>query len=234
MANRLKGRYGYPEKDPFRPGTIHRQKLREPSKWRKPRRIFVCSMGDLFHGDVEGSVITDVFHSMSANPQHTYLILTKRPEVMREFFRYYTCAKSDRVFIANWPWPNVWLGVTAENQERADERIPVLLEIPAAVRFVSIEPMLGPVDLGFETSWDHFGGGFAHGPAIQKLDWVIVGGETGPGARPMDPSWALFVRKQCESAGVPFFFKKWGSATPRPSGRVYERVERTRQFPKVI
>jgi protein gp37 len=186
MANRLRGRFGYPEDEPFRV-TLHPEKLDEPLKWKKPRRVFVCSMGDLFHEDVPHSAIQKVLYRVRMAKWHTFLILTKRPERMRAFFmQYYVTGHI----------PNLWLGVTAENQARADERIPILLQIPAAVRFVSVEPMMGPVDL----SWCNY-----------TLDWVICGGETGPGARPMHPDWARSLRDQCQEAGTPFFFKSWGN-----------------------
>ena len=125
------------------------------------------------------------------------------------------------------PW--VWLGVTAENQRHADERIPVLLDTPAAVRFVSIEPMLGPVNLiRYGLPPDD--------PGPSRLDWIIHGGETGPGARPMQPEWALDVYRQCKAAGVPFFFKQWGSASkPKPwaDWLCYAAMANTREFPEV-
>jgi len=204
MAQRLKGRYGYPEDDPFRV-TFHPDRLDQPLKWKKPRMVFVCSMGDLFHEDVKDEWIDSIFSTMISTyyGYHTYLILTKRPQRMKAYLsrRKYTGKHSFRI----------WLGVTCENQQRADERIPILLQIPAAVRFVSIEPMLGPVDLTFINPFDDF-----HTDALDtpdpsyKLHWVILGGETGPGARPMHPDWARSVRDQCQAAGVPFFFKQWG------------------------
>ena len=138
MAKRLAGRFGYPEDEPFRV-TYHEDKLTEPSSWKSPKRVFVCSMADLFHEDVSFDYLYRVFSVMGECPQHTFMILTKRPERMKAFF--------DGHQILDYI-PYVWLGVTCENQARADERIPILLQIPAAVRFVSLEPMLGPVDLG--------------------------------------------------------------------------------------
>jgi len=185
MAKRLAGRYGYPKDDPFRV-TMH-DKLWEPKHWKKPRRVFVCSMGDLFHDDVSGYVIHCIFKIIKWNRDHTFIFLTKRPERMRRIWMNIDGPSPD----------NAWLGVSVENQKRADERIPILLQIPAKVRFVSIEPMLGSVDL---YQWIH----------DDVLQWVILGGETGPGARPMHPDWARSVRDQCQEAGVPFFFKTWG------------------------
>ena len=200
MSKRLAGRFGYPADEPFAP-TAHTDKLNDPLRWRKPRTVFTVSMGDLFHTafDTEG-VIFPILNIIKRAQRHTFLILTKRPEQMKTVM--------DCWYLLNhevYPWPNIWLGVTAENQQRANERIPVLLQCPAAVRFVSIEPMLGPVNL--EEYWGEPGVG---------LDWTIVGGETGPGARYMNPDWARDVRDQCEAAGVPFFFKKMGQGKPTP------------------
>lgn len=158
MAYRLRGRFGYPEDDPFRV-TLHSEKLDEPFRWRKPRKVFVGSMGDLFHEDVPDEFIRKVFGYMHHFKQHTFMVLTKRPERMATFIRWY----SDWVGFNAWPseYGHVWLGTTAENQDAADERIPILLQIPAAVRFVSVEPMLGPVDLTryLRTRKDYTSGG---------------------------------------------------------------------------
>ncbi len=220
MAQRLKGRYGYPADDPFRPGTVHEDRMEEPLRWRKPRRVFVCSMGDPFHEAVSEEVLEDVIHTIAECLQHTFMILTKRPHIMRERFR--------RV-LGRALSPNLWLGVSVENQAAADERIPELLKTPAAVRFVSCEPLLGPVDL-----WPFFSVTDRHGePSGPRCDpdgtpaikWVICGGETGPhpsrqrpllrhGTRPMHPDWVRGLRDQCQEAGVPFFFKSWGEWMP--------------------
>lgn len=240
MATRLAGRCGYPAApDQFRV-TMHPERLLEPLRWRKPRRVFVCSMGDLFHEDVSDKNIDHVFWAMDQSAAkwentgfggHTFQILTKRPERMLE--RVTAWQDGNRLAgVYDYLYPHLWLGVTAEDQQRADERIPLLLQTPAAVRFVSCEPLLGPVKFsGYELSAsaqanpagppsynkhdyltgyvglvDHKlkGAGY-HGP---KLDWVIVGGETGPGARPMNPDWARSLRDECKAAGVPFFYKK--------------------------
>lgn len=193
MATRLRGRYGYPADDPFRI-VYHHKKYGEPLRWKKPRLIFVCSMGDLFHKDVDAGYLSGIFWVMKKAKQHTFLLLTKRPENVPRH--------------KSWWDKNIWLGVSAENQQRADERIPILLQIPAAVRFVSVEPMLGPVVLPSRYA---------------VLDWVICGGETGPGARPMRSDWARSLRDQCQETGVPFFFKRWGKYGPRGHGLgVYE------------
>ena len=232
MAKRLRGRCGYDAENPFKV-TLHPDRLEEPMRWRKPSMVFVCSMGDLFHDDVPFDFIDRVFKRINGSPQHDFLILTKRTERMREYFARsmkFLCAACQGTGCSycldhgyqNWemkPYSNVWLGVTAENQEMADKRIPILLQIPAAVRFVSVEPMLGPVDL---LSEDYLGGCINCEICLDspekcinrvnnlKLDWVICGGETGPDARPMHPDWVRGLRDQCQSAGVPFFFKQWG------------------------
>lgn len=251
MAKRLAGRCGYPKDEPFKV-TLHPDKLSEPLKWRKPRKVFVCSMSDLFHEDVPDEYIDRIFAVMALCPQHIFMVLTKRPMRMLDYIKcpdrynkiidvlnrgmvwdmpprtvtrlYMNCREKDI-----WPLPNVWLGTTAENQQRADERIPNLLQIPAAVRFVSIEPMLGPVDLtridiggnvwinsltGDCKSYHPYGGMWKTNESKNKLDCVICGGETGPGARPMYPAWVRSLRDQCQKAGTCFFFKSWGDWAP--------------------
>ena len=202
--------------------------LTAPLRWKKPRRIFVNSMGDLFHEDVPFKLIDKVFTVMARCRQHTFLVLTKRAGRMQEYVSdvmahqeiiHRRAAPIDGAIDPRYVWPlsNVWLGVSVETQKYADERIPCLLETPAAVRFVSAEPLLGPVD--FER------GGFS---LIQKvtspagkvwpgLDWLIVGGESGPGARPMHPDWARSIRDQCQAAGVPFFVKQMAKKAPLPA-----------------
>jgi protein gp37 len=194
---------------PFGQVTCLEERLARPLGWKKPRRVFVNSMSDLFHPDVPFEFLDRVFAVMALASQHTFMICTKRAERMREYLRTY-----DRLPAAlTWPYPNIWLGVTAENQEQADARIPILLDTPAAKRFVSVEPMLGPVSLSKYLRDDCDCGicNFCNGgPALRMLDWVICGGESGPNARPLHPSWALSLRDQCASAGVPFFFKQLG------------------------
>lgn len=325
MAARLAGRCGYPKDIPFAV-TMHPAKLNEPLHWRKPARIFVCSMSDLFHQDVPFYFIDDVFDQIKRCRQHTFLILTKRPERMYAYFD----SSSARVNDGNWI-DHTWIGVTAENQEQADKRIPILLQTPAAVRFVSVEPMLGPVDVskwlgdqyeiqergGISLSGSDYGrtgdrlsgadladccspgrsverenqnntmrtaasgesqrevfagqGNDQRYPgecscsqdglaalqrsnstgndcqsqereemgqrseqsgtgnvfradqpcdsysrpspetqSVRAIRWVICGGESGVGARPMHPIWARSLRDQCQAAGVPFMFKQWG------------------------
>jgi protein gp37 len=212
MSKRLAGRCGYPEAPHNFDVTLHPDRLDDPLRWRKPRRVFVCSMGDLFHKDIPDSFILEVFRVMGRQNtrQHTFQVLTKRPERMKAWINEYVVDRDGKPD----PFPNIWLGVTAENQEQADKRIPILRQIPAAVRFVSVEPMLGAID--FESKgWLFPIMGHPDGVTLSRavrpsLDWVICGGETGPGARPMYPEWARSLRDQCQDAGVAFFFKKWG------------------------
>ncbi|SLD51107.1 bacteriophage protein gp37 [Mycobacteroides abscessus subsp. bolletii] len=198
-------------------------KLDLPLRWTKPRKVFVNSMSDLFHDKVPDEYIAKVWAVMAAAPRHTFQVLTKRHARMRSLLNngtfFETVADYALEFDRDiwrrwqaaqnaWPLPNVWLGVSAEDQKRADLRIPALLDTPAAVRFVSAEPLLGPIEL-----IEHFGSAPAVG-GTAALDWVIVGGESGPGARPMHPDWARSMRDQCVAAGVPFLFKQWGEFRP--------------------
>lgn len=175
----------YKYRDGFKP-TTHPEVLNQPYEWKKPQRVFVCSMGDLFHDDVPNDFLIRVWSVMVNNPIHTFLLLTKRPENALKFYNLYT---------ESWRSNNIWIGVTAENQREADKRIPILLQISAAIRFVSVEPMLSEIDIK---------------PYINALDWVICGGETGRKARPLHPSWVRSLRDRCYVAQVPFFFKQWG------------------------
>ncbi len=180
--------------------TVHPDKLGEPLGWRRPRTVFVNSMSDLFHREVPSGFIAEVFAVMQSTPMHTYQVLTKRSGRMASLLRAW---KADGFE----PPPNVWLGTSVENQRWAAIRIPKLLETPAAVRFLSCEPLLGRIDL---EPW------LGDRPG---LDWVIAGGESGPCARPMDPGWASSLRDQCMDAGIAFFFKQWGGRTPKAGGR---------------
>jgi protein gp37 len=210
MADRLKNNPKMPagRRDSYSggPPVLIEDELAAPVKLKKPSVIGVQFMGDLFHEDVPYKWIERIFGEMWDARQHTYLILTKRPHRMKKFISDY---QEGLIPLTAWPneYDHVYLGVTAENQQRADERIPILLQIPAAKHFVSIEPMLGPVSL---RSPPARGRGFRQWDQIHKLDWIIVGGESGPGARPMHPDWPRSVRDQCQEAGVPFFFKQWG------------------------
>ncbi|RZT87525.1 protein gp37 [Pseudonocardia sediminis] len=244
MAKRLKGmgkaKYQN-DGDPKTSGpgfgiTEHPSALNLPMRWRKPRKVFVNSMSDLFHAGVSDEFIARVFATMALASQHTYQILTKRHARMRSLLsspafeesvrlkvRHYDATEVHHREVANWPLPNVWLGVSVEDQKRADLRVPALLNTPAAVRFLSCEPLLGSVDLaatmrrvepGEEHPWT--------GDRLRVADvlhWVIVGGESGPGHRPMHTAWARQLRDQCVAAEVPFLFKQWGGATPKADGR---------------
>jgi len=236
-------------------------RLNQPLKWRNPRRIFVNAQSDLFHKDVPDDFIARVFAVMALAPQHTFQVLTKRHGRMRSLLRSsdFRSAVEDaikgmvsahqpkHVWYAAWPLPNVLVGVSVEDQATADLRIPALLDTPAAVRWISCEPLLGPVDLSdFVDRW-HEGDGdacdwgrcdraavavrrdFTHEdpryvcmlPVCERhrgLDWVVVGGESGPGARPMHPEWVRSLRNQCASTGVAFHFKQAGSVLAREWG----------------
>jgi protein gp37 len=227
---------------------FNEQWLTQPLKWPRPRMIFVCAHGDLFHESVPNEWIDRVFAVMALAPQHTFQVLTKRAKRMRAYIAEHHSRNgvelaAERIkpskglpvspkWCFQWPLPNVWLGVSAEDQTRADERVPELLATPAAVRFVSCEPLLGPIDLiriklqGVVDPFDAFVGATWSQPASlngarffssnierkdrPRLDWVIVGGESGPYARPMHPDWVRSLRDQCAAADVPFFFKQWG------------------------
>ncbi|MEW2420477.1 phage Gp37/Gp68 family protein [Streptomyces nigra] len=260
IAHRFAGSKAFPDGFDV---TVHEDRVDQPYRWKKPARVFVNSMSDLFHQDVPDLFITHVFDVMEANPQHTFQVLTKRHARMRSFvqrreqlrreyaakfddcpteaMRNSPAAKMARARAAR-PPANIWLGVSVENQKWADIRIPALLETPAAVRFLSCEPLLGPVDL---SRWLRPVPGCGHVaaddgtcthldamtpechrwadcPARARyedwhgLDWVIVGGESGPKARAMHPDWARQIRDACDVAGVPFFFKQWGEWGPAP------------------
>lgn len=216
----------------FEEVQVNTERLDDPLHWRKPRRIFVNSMSDLFHEDIPDEFIASVFNVMATAKQHIYQILTKRPKRMYEWIS--RCKKSPQGWVThngedpngyggcgkivthpifdeskrfakviddNWPLPNVWLGVSVEDQETADSRLTNLVNTPACVRFISAEPLLGPIKFRDEI----FG----------LVDQIIVGGESGPKARPMHPAWVSSIRDQCIVAGVPFFFKQWGEWAPK-------------------
>lgn len=230
--------------------------LSAPMRMRKPRKIFVNSMSDLFHPEVKDWWIDMILAVIADCPQHTFQVLTKRPERMLEYFSKFTSASAaaDRLSwvlddsgqcdfneefacrVANringvcgeehnvgWPLKNLWLGVSVEDQKTANERIPLLLQTPAVVRWISAEPLLGPLGLtrlpwrdgafiDALTGWEHFGVGYAEGGP--RLDWIVAGGESGPHARPMDPEWVRGLRDHAMLADVPFFFKQWGEFVP--------------------
>lgn len=190
---------------PFSVVRCHHERLDQPLHWRKPRRIFVCSMGDLFHDDVPFDFIHEVWDVFKRTPQHIYQVLTKRPQRMRDCIE--KIYSLERMGWASGFWNHVWLGVTTENQAAADERIPLLLQTPAAVRFVSCEPLLDPIDI----RWAFHKYPENHPFKIKAgLDWLIAGGESGPSARPMHPDWVRSLRDQCQAHDIPFHFKSWG------------------------
>lgn len=234
--------------------------LDQPIRWKKPRRIFVCAHGDLFAEGVEDAWLDKIFAVMACSRQHIFQVLTKRPQRMHDYLttkmlnhRLAATAAaldfdvSEPLHFPNLPLPNVWLGVSVEDQARADERIPHLLSTPAALRWISAEPLLGPLNLASidvngdgnvdalsirmwedeianwrdsDEDWekqflDWYGlTDLPDGQMSPILDWVVAGGESGPGARPMHPDWARSLRDQCAEADVPFFFKQWGNWHP--------------------
>ena len=233
--------------------------LDQPLRWRRPRQIFVCAHGDLFAEGVPDEWLDKVFRVMARAPQHTFQVLTKRPKRMRDYLTRFKPAatghpedpEGHRPYITRdgvaassredgsplfhasegWPLPNVWLGVSVEDQATADARIPLLLETPAAVRWISAEPLLGPVDLyngdpdprldGHCATQTFIGdwwerGDDPKGPPRHGVDWVVVGGESGPGSRPMHPDWARSLRDQCAAAGTAFFMKQMAKKAPIP------------------
>jgi len=263
LAGRLKGmgqkRYQR-DGDPKTSGpgfglTLHPDKLEEPLRWRKPRMVFVNSMSDLFHEEIPDEYIVQVFEVMAEARQHIFQVLTKRPERMREFVERWTrCGQCESTgetmggFACDecqaspigtapeegvhFPLDNVWLGVSVENR-RFVGRADLLRQTPAAVRFISAEPLLGPLvgaretavegEMHYEWPDDEF-----DGPPldINGIDWLIVGGESGPHHRPIDPEWVRDLLRECKQTPKPdtgwtpaFFFKQWGGRTPKAGGR---------------
>ena len=218
---------------------LNEEWLTQPLQWKRPRMIFVCAHGDLFHESVPDAWIDRVFAIMARCGHHTFQVLTKRSARMRAYLsglpeRMRTLDCDSGLDFCTLPLPNVWLGVSAEDQRRADERVPDLLATPAVVRFVSAEPLLGPIDftqisLGIKPGYVLGEDGQPDRPEtfkvvrdalmdtggdFERLDWIIVGGESGPNARPMHPAWARSIRDQCAAAGVAFHFKQWGAWGP--------------------
>jgi protein gp37 len=194
--------------------------LSEPSSWRKPARVFVNSMSDLFHDGVPDEFIAKVFAEMASARRHTFQVLTKRPERMRDMVSslasLHTAANG-----SGWPLPNVWLGTSCEDQQRTDERLPLLLQTPAAVRFVSAEPLLSGIDIA------------KHRPGALGLHWLIAGGESGSNPRPSELWWFRNLLGQCRDAGVAFFMKQVGGnildrndrlATDNPAPYTYKNL----------
>lgn len=224
FAERWRGKEGHYYASGF-DVQLRPEKLDQPLRWRRPRRIFVNSMSDLFHDDVPSDFIAKVFAIMALAPQHTFQVLTKRHGRMRSLLNsddfeaeivghavwfadhWYGWPEGKRVLL-DFPLGNVWLGVSTENQQWANIRIPALLDTPAAVRFVSAEPLLGPISIFARSSIDRDPG----------IDWVIVGGESGHGARPMYPGWVRSLRDECQRAGTAFLFKQWGEWGPSRGG----------------
>jgi len=213
-------------------------RLDEPLRWRKPRRCFVCPRGDLFHDGITDEQIAAVFGVMAAARGHTFLVLTKRPERMVEWFKWVASVGPPSVRIGQeaifhgaprtrigevplwtWPVPNVWLGVSVEDQAMADERIPLLLQCPAAVRWVSAEPLLGPVDLGGYVEWNNLlravgglrRGRYPHAGIEARLDWLVIGGESGPRARPCNVEWIRSLVRRGREAGTAVWVKQLGA-----------------------
>ena len=192
------------------------QWLNQPLRWKRPRRIFVCAHSDLFHENVPDHWIDRVFGVMAASSQHSFQVLTKRPQRMLEYLlrdhvKHFValagaqeCENADEVCdsisAGPWPLPNVWLGTSVEDQPTFDRRVKPLRECPAAVRWISVEPLLGPINA----------------VPLGNVDWVVVGGESGPGHRPMDPDWARSIQAQCLASDVAFFMKQMAGKKPIP------------------
>lgn len=208
---------------PFSDVVFHKNRLSEPSKRKKSAKIFIGSMTDLFQDEISFEKLSHIFDEIVGNPQHIFQLLTKRPERMKEYFDWYYNHGYSTI-------PNLYIGVTAENQKEADIRIPTLLDIRAVKRFVSIEPMIGEINLrmsfwdkddalhyaDFLIGKDYQSGGYNH---TNKLDWVIVGGESGVKSkvREMKLEWVERVYNDCKDASTPFFFKQWGAIKPKDS-----------------
>lgn len=234
--------------------VLHPDRLDLPLRWRKPRRIFVNSLADIFHEDVPDEFIAQAFAMMAATPHHTFQVLTKRHGRMRALLNSPDFRAQVQVsleldvrppigyrldFQVSWPLPNVWVGVSVESQQWADVRIPALLATPAAVRWLSCEPLLGPLDLRYCGGVDAIQRDWIGGPSGGSgaphplIDWAVIGGESGPGARPMDLAWASRIVADCRRAEVPVFVKQLGS----PAGRDHHDIEtfpadlRVREYP---
>lgn len=213
-------KYAAPFLDGAKP---HADTLDIPMSWTKPRTVFVNSMSDLFHKDLAFEFILEVFQVMQLTPYHTYLVLTKRPERALEFWQWMK-ARMPKPGEGWMPPQNLWLGTSCNDQESANKRIPILLDIKGVLRFLSYEPATGAVDLTriepdfFRPTINALAGTATFGGHVDfdhpRLQWVIMGGESGPRAVPMHPAWARKVRDDCQGAGVPFFFKQFGAWAP--------------------
>lgn len=208
FAERFRGVPGHPYEQGFDLRLVP-DKLNDPLRWSKPRMIFVNSMSDLFHDDVPDEYILSVVNVMQTASWHTYQVLTKRSERLRHLLK-------TKMYDAG-AAPHIWWGVSVENQKHGLPRIEHLREAPARVRFLSIEPLLE--DLGVLS--------------LEGIHWVIVGGESGHGARPMQPEWVASIRDQCFNANVPFFFKQWGGARKAEAGRVLDG-QTWNQMPQIV
>lgn len=233
QGHKFEGLSRYTEEGPRWSGTVRlaEDSLEEPLRWKKPRKIFVCSTSDLFHEKVQDEWIDKVFAVMALSTQHTFQVLTKRPQRMNAYLSGSTptriqalmdqptwinlpAGRSYPRMAQQWPLPNIWLGVSCEDQKTADERIPLLLQTPAAVRWISAEPLLGPVEIFHKMTGDILhSSGDDYNP--DGLNWVVVGGESGPKARSFHLDWARDIIAQCHAAhdGVPVFVKQLGSNT---------------------
>ena len=199
LAERFRGIPGHPFENGF-DLTPHEERLTQPLSWKRPRRVFVNSMSDLFHKGIPTDFIDRVFNVMETADRHVFQVLTKRSTLMRAYLR--------RRYGERMAPAHIWCGVSVEDH-KATARIRHLQEAPATVRFLSIEPLLGPVgDID-----------------LDGISWVIVGGESGPQARPMEERWVLDIRETCQRQGVAFFFKQWGGPTPKSGGRLLEGIE---------
>lgn len=265
------GRGGYVRPRRFTDVRTHAERLDAPLRWRKPRRVFVNSMSDLFHKDVPDEFIDRVFAVMALASRHTFQVLTKRPERMCEYCDHLNIDRLARAaptmeffgtsgegfldmtveehlgdYLKGSPIiPNVWLGTSVEDQKTADQRIPILLETPAALRFLSCEPLLGPIEFSDVIRRSDCVAQLGK-KALDGISWVIVGGESGPRARPCDVAWIRSIVRQCREAGVPAFVKQigarpvgWGDYLPvilrdRKGGTPAEWPEdlRVREFPE--
>jgi protein gp37 len=197
---------------------LHEKRLTEPLRWKTPRRVFVNSMSDLFHEQIPDGFVDEVFNVMARAERHTFQILTKRPGVMRE----YVTAR----LIGKYPLRNVWLGVSVEDQRNANERLPLLMQTPAAVRFVSFEPLLGSVSPRAITN-----------PPMSPrslglvFDWAIIGGESGADHRPMDVGWAEQIARECDLSGIPVFVKQDSGLRPGKQGRLPDALWARKEYP---
>lgn len=207
FSERFRGVPGHPFENGF-DLTLKPERLKQPLSWRQPKRIFVNSMSDLFHKDIPAAFIDSVFDTMEAADWHTFQVLTKRSSLLARYLR-------KRYGSNDLAPPHIWLGVSVEDQKNT-VRIKHLRAARAATKFISFEPLLGPVGK----------------MNLDGIDWAIVGGESGPRARPMEEEWAIEIRDQCLTAKVAFFFKQWGGYRPKSGGRYLQKRE-WNQYPKI-